>query len=475
MFAMKKTLLPVAFLLSFSSTVLSQVWSPKATGLLPANYGVDDISIVSEQVIWATANDYSVSWPIPANHVGKLMKSTDGGATWEIKDIEEAMGRLCWDIHAFDENTACVTTTNRGPGNKEGVFRTSDGGETWEEVFNHDAGGTFLHFFDGQEGVCFQGTDIAQTTDGGLNWTVVPGADIPDLLPGENWGGAAFSNSLGNFGNSVWFGTSKGRVFKTEDRGQNWTAYNTGLGSNSFLYSFGFIDEKNGLGVFDIAGVAELAKTTNGGTTWEKTGNFDFTVVDAIPCANTFMGASYNVGSERTSFSTDFGNTWTIRDSILAANSHIFYNPGIGWTANVSSVGTGPALYKWVGDPLYGRTYVNQNATGVNNGRGWADAYTNLQTALAAAQAGDEIWVAEGTYKPAAPGGSQTTTFLINKDLKLYGGFAGTECNLLERDIALHPTVLSGDLNGDDVDDDFVQNRSDNVRNVLRVTQCSRR
>lgn len=470
---MKKILLPFAFLIAFSSIASSQVWLPKAAGLLPANYGVDDISIVNEQVIWATANDYSTSTPsVPADHVSKLIKSTDGGETWTVADIEEATGRFCWDIHAFDENTACVTTTNRGSGNKRGIFRTTDGGTTWTEVFNHPAGDLWMHFFDGQEGVCGSGEDIARTVNGGATWTPVPTANIPNLMTGEIIGGASLSNGIGTSSNSVWFGTSKGRVFKTADRGQNWTAHNTGLGANSFLYSFGFIDEKNGLGVFDIGGVAELARTTDGGLTWAKTGNFDFTLVDAIPCANTFMGASYNAGSERTAFSTDHGTSWTVRDTTLAANAHVFVRPDLGWTANAASVGSGPALYKWIGGSLDTRIYVNKNATGANTGASWADAYTDLQAALAAAQTGDEIWVAEGTYKPAAPGGSQAATFLINKDLKLYGGFAGTECNLTERDVALHPTVLSGDLNGDDIDSNFTQNRADNVLHVVQAASA---
>src|SRR5262249_31855014 len=46
--------------------------------------------------------------------------------------------------------------------------------------------------------------------------------------------------------------------------------------------------------------------------------------------------------------------------------------------------------------------FVNDDAAGRNSGRSWADAYTDLQSALAAAVPGDEIWVAGGTYKPTA-------------------------------------------------------------------------
>jgi len=115
--------------------------------------------------------------------------------------------------------------------------------------------------------------------------------------------------------------------------------------------------------------------------------------------------------------------------------------------------------------------YVNYNAAGANTGTSWANAYTDLQTALAAATAGDQIWVAAGTYKPAAPGGVSSSTFTLNKNLQLLGGFAGTESSAGQRDPIANPTILSGDLNGDDVDDDFSSaTRSDNVQHVLSIT-----
>jgi len=94
--------------------------------------------------------------------------------------------------------------------------------------------------------------------------------------------------------------------------------------------------------------------------------------------------------------------------------------------------------------------HVNADATGTDTGASWTDAFTDLQDALAAARAGDRIWVAAGTYTPAPPGGSRDATFQLQTGVRLYGGFAGTEANRDERDPDVNITTLSGDLAGDD-------------------------
>lgn len=101
-----------------------------------------------------------------------------------------------------------------------------------------------------------------------------------------------------------------------------------------------------------------------------------------------------------------------------------------------------------------GILYVNGAATGSNIGTSWANAFTNLQTALGGALAGDQIWVARGVYKPGGPGSSRTVTFGVSDDnLKIYGGFAGGETALSQRNWTNNVTVLSGDLAGNDTTD----------------------
>jgi len=100
------------------------------------------------------------------------------------------------------------------------------------------------------------------------------------------------------------------------------------------------------------------------------------------------------------------------------------------------------------------RIHVNHAATGANTGSSWADAFTDLQAALALAQADDEVWVAQGTYRPTG-GADRKISFEPKSRVRLYGGFAGTETDLAQRDWQAYPTVLSGDIG---VPDDSTDN-----------------
>ena len=115
--------------------------------------------------------------------------------------------------------------------------------------------------------------------------------------------------------------------------------------------------------------------------------------------------------------------------------------------------------------------YVDQSATGDNDGSEWASAFIELQSALAAATGGDEVRVAEGVYLPDYDVGAQQHTgnrslsFTLKPDVTLNGGFPSGGGASDVRDPALHATVLSGDLQNDDKAD--FTGMSDNARHVI--------
>lgn len=120
--------------------------------------------------------------------------------------------------------------------------------------------------------------------------------------------------------------------------------------------------------------------------------------------------------------------------------------------------------------PANGILYVNKNNPVAGDGSSWANALTEVADALRWAKARQadwttynplQIWVAGGTYLPLySPADDNfgnddgvNNSFLLVQHVKLYGGFAGTETSLSERDLTLtdNKSILSGDYNNNDV------------------------
>jgi hypothetical protein len=108
--------------------------------------------------------------------------------------------------------------------------------------------------------------------------------------------------------------------------------------------------------------------------------------------------------------------------------------------------------------------YVNVAATGANNGSSWANAYTSLQTALTNAVSGQEIWVAAGVYKPTPNPSARTIAFQLKNGLAIYGGFAGTETARQQRNWTANRTILSGDIDNNDITSSGVVTNTANIK-----------
>ena len=124
--------------------------------------------------------------------------------------------------------------------------------------------------------------------------------------------------------------------------------------------------------------------------------------------------------------------------------------------------------------------YVDDDANGAFDGSNWDNAYLCLQNALAIAESGDEVRVAQGVYKPDQSGvivgrsgpqarnpGDRTASFQLKNGVALMGGYAGIgEPDPNVRNIETYQTILNGDLNGDDGLN--FTNYSDNSYHVIK-------
>jgi hypothetical protein len=108
--------------------------------------------------------------------------------------------------------------------------------------------------------------------------------------------------------------------------------------------------------------------------------------------------------------------------------------------------------------------HVDSDAPAGGDGASWATAFASLDLGLAGAQAGDEVRVAAGVYRPAG------ASFVLAEGVRLRGGFAGLgAADPDEQNVSLHVTTLDGDVAGDDVPFELGQNRGDNVDHVVTV------
>jgi hypothetical protein len=161
----------------------------------------------------------------------------------------------------------------------------------------------------------------------------------------------------------------------------------------------------------------------------------------------------------------------------LAGNPRNVDDPGITRPAPATALDMG--AYEFQGTTSAPILYVDDSAGGANDGSSWTDAFTTLQAALAAAAPNTmtQIWVAAGTYEPDSGGGQtpgdRAATFQLSSFVELYGGFAGGETMLSERNPLINEAILTGDLLGDDPPTFPGQFGVASAENSFHVVTCS--
>ena len=302
---------------------------------------------VSTKVVWASGTR------------GTFLRTTDGGATWQVGTVPGAENLDFRDVEAFDADNAFLLSIGNGESSR--IYQTTDGGRTWALRFqnsNKDAFFDALAFWDRRHGLAMSDSVngrflIITTDDGGKTWQRVPDDKLPAALPGEG-GFAASGTCLITQGKQhAWLGTGvkTARVLRSTDRGRSWAVVTTPLRSDneaSGIFSVAFRDARNGVivgGDYRQPKVAEqnVALTRDGGRTWTLAKQMPAGFRSGVAWVRARRGwALVVVGTSGSDISYDEGATWQPLDQ--GNYNSVSFAQGVGW-----AVGPEGRVAKFVG------------------------------------------------------------------------------------------------------------------------------
>lgn len=306
-----------------------------------------------------------------AGERGTILKTTNGGISWIDQTSDTAN---LYSIYSVDTNIGFafghsgsmlsvaqylggVLVGLKGVGGR--MLKTIDGGNTWIIQTLPDAVGLLraVDFTDSNNGyiVGFYGT-VLKTTDGGITWEIKHLADTPN-------GVGYYSNMLNsvsfintNTGYAVGYAygfcgypytctsSNLGIILRTIDGGTNWELkYVTGY--NEILSSVFFIDANTG---YVVGNNGIILKTINGGNTWDKLTSGITNNLRSVFFTDNNTGFAFGAGGTILQ-TTDGGNTWGLQTSITSndltsscfPNSNTGYAVGAAGTILKYSVSTG--------------------------------------------------------------------------------------------------------------------------------------
>ena len=199
------------------------------------------VSSSNHNIVWAGTGE---AWAIrDSDMMGDgIYKSTDAGQTWKNMGLRETgrIGRII--VHPTDPNIvyACAAGRITGPQEERGVFKTTDGGATWQRVLfvnpNTGCSGLSMDAHDPNtlvaatwEAVMHSwamfsggpGSGVHVTHDGGANWKRVEGHGMPHSPLGKIDVCIAPSNSKRVY--ALIQTADQGSIWRSDDGGENWT------------------------------------------------------------------------------------------------------------------------------------------------------------------------------------------------------------------------------------------------------------
>jgi len=367
-------------------------WISQASGFTTPSRAISYLSAVDSNIVWATASDGN-------NMTGAcsdFARTLNGGNTWLPGTITNTTGLASAMIFAIDSSKAYVAMYKVSGNKPMGIYMTADGGATWTRQatasFSNSASfPNVVHFFNENEGMAMGDPingkfEIYTTTNGGTNWTLIPGSGNPAPLSGE-FGVVGYYSAVND---TIWFGTNKGRVYKSVNKGLSWTVASA-PGMNAAYVKPMFRNGSHGLLQDQSTGMGLLCESFDGGATWTSvtfTGPSyagDIAYVPGTP--NTWVRSGYT-GSLGCAYSFDGGHNWTDFVGTTGAEymQMAWLNNHCGWSGGMNSSATENGAYKFIGllqQPLPPPRNVQSQSSGHTVDLSWeVPLYDPLQMTL---------------------------------------------------------------------------------------------
>lgn len=340
-------------------------WIELGSGINTLPRSVWSLAVPDENTIWA------FTWDSQNIQVSTdFTKSTDGGQTWQPGKINLAPGLFVQNAFALDSMTLWITSYDFFTPGTGRIYKTEDGGQTWVHQNTGFPGfgeiPSVVHFFDENKGVCFgagpysfsnKQLNIYTTENGGDLWEKVPSANIPPQEFGEGMTIWINSGLYSAVGNTIWFPTTKGRVFRSTDMGVTWEVFTPGsLTPPHNPISIAMKDSLNGILVSSFPN--EAMKTTDGGETWMPlvlpSNAFNTYQIRYIPGTSGayIIHDGWDFNSTLAFITRDNGKNWEVIDTGESLSTSEFLSPTVGYGGGDLLAGGGGGVYKWGGDML---------------------------------------------------------------------------------------------------------------------------
>lgn len=272
------------------------------------------------------AVDHDTAWV--SGSAGGVWRTGDGGASWQDVSPPGAAGMAFRDIEVSGDHASVLAI---GEGEDSRIYTTDDGGGSWELAFVNEDPHAFYDCMDffpgGRRGLAMSDPvdgkfRIAATFDGGDSWTVLPDAGMPDAVPGE-FGFAASGTCLVTAGGQdAWFasGGAASRIFHSRDAGLTWEVTDAPLpaGDTSGVYSLAFRSPRQGVAVggdFLAPSAGVFAGLSRDGSSWQA-GGAPAGYRSGVDWVYGVPATLIAVGPTGSDLSTDGGASWSTFDSV---------------------------------------------------------------------------------------------------------------------------------------------------------------